>query len=616
MRVRVYKNTNFGNNEMVWNVPHPNYNFDSNHSYVTFDDVKVRFPLLTTAISLKGSYVKDTAFLDYMIITDDEDNKTYYFISSIIADRNTVSFSVVLDVLTTYNLLSTPISGTIVRKHDTNLSENRFDYPSALGYEGNYINSFYTFASYSTDKTRLIESTIDLTKILPSIDIPSDDGSNFTIPQLPIPAHTTDYSITSWRSNITDDVSHAFTLYLNDEVDKSVLNVIRGMAGDGAISDSYIIPSEAVTIGKVGAEVRSIRGRYITKTLSVKLSSKPALGTWVPKNEAILGMVTVSIMSLQEKTTSSFPGWDLEDSVDETGNLQVALWCDPKPSGAPYCCPTQVKTLDPLEDTGIINLATMEVKSTRGGQWLRNPLIYSTGKGEAFATVETQLQREKSEYERKVALQQLEMNKRERDIQIAQSDYNYQSGLASSLISGGASLASKDFGGLVNAAKGAYDSTVSQDFIKQMQDLKAYEQETEKTLINMAHTNNLKNLNVQEAIRRISPREVVFHQNESMGSYEQYNGFAISINIPDLESLKAKDMEFSKYGYPVYESVVNFKMLDHLRVNHTVYQFENPMLEIGGKIGDMARAVLEGGIRILSNKYTTSNILNNPKVGE
>jgi hypothetical protein len=130
----------------------------------------------------------------------------------------------------------------------------------------------------------------------------------------------------------------------------------------------------------------------------------------------------------------------------------------------------------------------------------------------------------------------------------------------------------------------------------------------------MAYSNNLRNLNIQETIRRVVPREVVFEPNESLGSFEEYNGFTLSLIVPDLESLKAKDMEYSKYGYPVYEAVENFVMLDHLRQNHTVYQFESPLVQIGGQHGDMVRAVLQSGIRILSKKYTRGNILNNPKI--
>jgi hypothetical protein len=245
---------------------------------------------------------------------------------------------------------------------------------------------------------------------------------------------------------------------------------------------------------------------------------------------------------------------------------------------------------------------------------LRNPLIYSTARGEIFSTIETQLQRERAEYEKRVSLHQLEMSRREREIRIAQADYNYQSGLASSIIGGGVSLFSGDFGGAFSQAKNILDSTVNQTFIQQMRDLQAYEHEAERQLIQMAYSNNLRNLNIQETIRRVVPREVVFEPNESLGSFEEYNGFTLSLIVPDLESLKAKDMEYSKYGYPVYEAVENFVMLDHLRQNHTVYQFESPLLEIGGQHGDMVRAVLQSGIRILSKKYTRGNILNNPKI--
>ena len=142
------------------------------------------------------------------------------------------------------------------------------------------------------------------------------------------------------------------------------------------------------------------------------------------------------------------------------------LWCDPKPSGAPYCCPDQVYSLHPNEKDGIITLATLEVKSVRGGQWLRNPLIYSTARGEIFSTLETQLQRERAEYEKRVALHELEMSRREREIRIAQSDYAYQSGLASSIIASGVNLLSGDFGGAFTQAKSAFDATVNQTFIQ------------------------------------------------------------------------------------------------------------------------------------------------------
>jgi hypothetical protein len=617
MDVQIYKNTNFGNNDLVWNVPHPDYDFTV-HDTKIFNNVNMRVPLLTTGIVVEGDYDFETVFYDYMIITNDTGIKTYYFINTIVADRNVLIFSVTLDVLTTHNILTKPVSGTIVRKHDTNPDETKFDYPTAQSnFDGNYQRDVYSFIGYTNAVTRLIESTVNLSTVDPSVSLKAVDGSSMVVPTLPKPAHTTEYDITSWASEITKDDTRAYTLYLNDLVSDSVLNTVRGLSGDGAISDSYVIPTEAVTIVNSAAEVSKITGKFVTKSSTLKLEidfTKYGDGTWIPANETIKGMFSVTITSLQEKTKLTFPSWELQESVDADGFIKLNLWCDPKPSGAPYCCPDQVLSLYPAEKTGIINLGTLEVKSVKGGQWLRNPLIYSTGRGEVFSTIETRLERERADYEKKVSLHQLELTKRERDIQIAQADYNYQSGLASSIIGGGSSLLSKDFGGALNQAKGIYDGAVNRQFVQQMRDLNSYQMESEKQLINMAHSNNLKNLNIQESIRRVNPREVVFAPNESMGAYEQYNGFTISLTIPDFESLKAKDMEYSKYGYPVFEAVTDFVMLDNLRENHTVYQFQNPFLEIGGQNGDMVRTVLQSGIRILSKQYTSSNILNNPKL--
>lgn len=613
MDVKIYKNTNFGNNDLVWNVPHPTYDYLV-HLSQTFNNVNMRFPLLTTRIIVQGTYDFDTAFYDYMIITNDLGIKSYYFINAIVADRGVLIFSVTLDVITTHNILAQPVSGIIVRKHDTNANESKYDYPTALSFEGNHQRELYTFIGYTQPVTRLIESTVNLSTVDPSKTLPTIDGSSMVVPTLPKPNHVTEYNVTSWASNISKDDNRAFTLYLNDTVSQSVLNTVRGLSGDGAISDSYAIPTEAITIVNVGAEVKTITGKFVTKVSTQKLEINFTEYAWTPANEAIKGMFTVAITSMQEKTRITFPAWELKESIDINGFIKLNLWCDPKPSGAPYCCPDQVFSLYPAEIGGIINLATNEVKSVRGGQWLRNPLIYSSAKGEIFSAIETNLQRERAAYEKRVSMHQLELSKRERDIRIAQSDYAYQSGLASSIIGGGASLLSGDFGGAFSQAKGILDATVSQQFTQQMQDLQAYEQQSEKTLINMAYSNNLKNLNIQETIRRVVPREVAFAPNESLGSFEQYNGFTLSLLIPDIESLKGKDMEYSKYGYPVYEAVTDYIMLDKLRQNHTVYQFDAPLLEIGGQHGDMVRAVLQSGIRILSKQYTRSNILNNPKV--
>lgn len=613
--IEIYKDTNFGAAELVWNVPHPDYDF-SQHQKQTFPNVNIRIPLLTTRIVVHGQYDFDTAFYDYMVLTTDDNKKVYYFINSIIAERNVIIFNVMLDVITTYDVLTKPISGVIIRKHDTNPDESKFDYPTALDYEGNYQEEVYSYVGYDPDAIRLIESTINLSELDPSVNIPSEDGNNFVIPQLAKPVHVTEYEITAWGGNKIEDENHAFTLYLNDLVDDDILNTVRGLAGDGAISDSYTIPTEAVTIVNNGAEVEKITGKFLTKSTNLKLDVNWNDVGWTPRNEAVKGMFKVALTSLQEKTRITFPAWDLQESVDQDGYIKVNLWCDPKPSGAPYCCPDQVFSLHPNETEGIITLATLEVKSVRGGQWLRNPLIYSTARGEIFSTIETELQRQRADYEKQVALHELEMSRREREIRIAQSDYAYQSGLASSIIAGGASLLSGDFGGTFAQAKSAFDATVNQTFIEQLRDLQTYEQEAERQLIQMAYSNNLRNLNVQEAIRRVVPREVAFEVAESMGAYKGYNGFLISLVVPDLESLKAKDMEYSLYGYPVYEAVEDFQMLEHLRENHTVYQFENPVLEIGGRVGDLVRAVLQAGIRILSKKYSRENLLNNPKRAE
>lgn len=616
MKVIIFKNTNFGNNDLVWNIPSPTYDF-SIHDKKEFNDVKMRFPLLTTRIVVQGEYDFNTAFYDYMIIEDIIEgvvSKTYYFIKAIVADRNALIFSVILDVLTTHNILATPISGTIVRKHDVNPLETRFDYPTALNFEGNFTNEIYDVITYDTDITRFIESAVNLSAVDASVTLPSLDGGSIVIPTLPKPEHNTEYKVTAWSGNVSTDNSRAFTLYNADVIDDNVLNTVRGLSGDGAISDSYAVPTEAITVTGSGAEVTSVTGRFVTKTSAMKLEIDFSDMSFTPKNEATRGLFSVTLMSMQEKTRITFPAWDLQNSVDSEEYIKVNLWCDPKPSGAPYCCPDQVETLFPYTNGGIINLATLEVKSIRGGQWLRNPLIYTTGRGEIFSTIETQLQRERADYEKQVSEHQLEMSQKERNIRIAQSDYNFQSGLAATLIGGGLSLATKDFKGAFDQGKAALDQTVNQRFVEQMKELQQYELETEKTLINMAHSNNLKNLNVAESIRRVVPREVVYQPNESLGSFEQYNGFTLTLSVPDRNSLMAKDMEFSMYGYPVYEAVTNFQMLDNLRTNHSVFQFEAPLLPIGGKNGDMVREVLQSGIRILSKPYTPANILNNPKL--
>ncbi len=616
--IKAYESTNFGNNDLVWNVPHPDYDFGQHTEHI-FNGVNIRHPKFTNMIVVRQEWDDDFSYIDYLTVFDGASKVANYFVTATVPERGNVIFSVMLDVITSYDVLSTPISGVLVRKHDTSNDEDRFDYPTALTVEGNYAIESYDFVSYSSGVTRLVESAVNLSQLGQSVTIDSGTGK-VTVPTLLKPSHSTVYKINTWGGGFVLDNNRAFTLYLNDNIDENILNTVRGLSGDGAISDSYAIPTEAVTITNNGAEITQLESKIITKTTSLKMELDTTRGQpkgatpYVPKNEAIKGMFAIRITSTQEKNSLTFQAWDIKNSVDNEGYIQVDLWSDCKPSGTPFCCPTQVETLDPAGDDYLNRLATFEVKSVRGGQWLRNPLIYSTAKGEIFSTVETQLQRERAEYENKSALFQLEMSKRERDVRIAQADFNYQSGQLTNIISGVGSLASKDVGGALTSAKGIIDSSVNKAYIDEMRAVQEYEQTMERQLISIAYSNNLKNLNVQEALRRIVPREVVFQSNESLGGYEGYNGFTVTVIQPDLETLKAKDIEYSKYGYPVYETVTDFNMLDNLRQNHTVFQFEKPTISKGGKIGDMIREVLQGGIRICSQICTPENLLNNPKL--
>src|SRR5690606_37979325 len=90
--IEIFKDTNFGAAELVWNVPHPDYDFNQ-HEKLTFTNVTIRQPLLTTRIVVHGQYTFDTAFYDYMRLTTDTGRKVYYFISSIIAERNVLIFN-------------------------------------------------------------------------------------------------------------------------------------------------------------------------------------------------------------------------------------------------------------------------------------------------------------------------------------------------------------------------------------------------------------------------------------------------------------------------------------------------------------------------------------------
>lgn len=617
MSADFYVESGLGKQDLVVNVP--SYLFFNNFDYHQRDNfiINVRNPFQLDNIVVKKD---DTTFrnYDYVRIMHSYNSITpaCYFVTSIRVEHNIMICSVTLDVITTYQVLNSPVTGTITRKHVMPENDSIFGYPTALNIDANYTNELYDVVGYdSSDMTKLIESSINLRTISPAKELTSSSGGKVVIPVLPEPAHKTTYAITSWDSEITTDNSNAYTLYLFDLVTKDVLNTVRGLSGDGAISDSYMIPSEAVTTTASGSEVTNIRGRFLTKTLSLKLEidfTKFNESSWTPRNKAILGMFKVAITSLQEKTRIEFPAWDLRNSVNGENYIRVNLWCDPKPSGAPYCSPDQVETLYPNVPTGINNLATLEVKSVRGGQWLRSPLIYNTGSGELFAGVETQLQREKAEYDKNVSMHQLNMSQKEREIRIAQSDYQYESGLASSIIGSGMSLLSKDFSGAFAQGKSTVDSVVNQGYIEQLRALQDYEHKMEKNLIAQAYSNNLKNLNVQESIRRVVPREIAYGKNDSMGSYDSYNSFMVSLVVPDIDSLKNKDLEYTLYGYPVYEHVENLVLFNGLyRKTHNVYQFDNVVSKWTGVIGDTIKQVLQSGIRIVHRVPTPENLLDN-----
>jgi hypothetical protein len=257
----------------------------------------------------------------------------------------------------------------------------------------------------------------------------------------------------------------------------------------------------------------------------------------------------------------------------------------------------------------------LEFKSVKGGQWLRAPLIFTTGRGEIFATQESRLMRERAAFERQVSERQLELRENERQIRVRQHDIQIANQLYGSSSSFMGDILSGNIQSAIQGGLNLWGNIQNLHYIQQLRNLKEYSYARDFELINMAYRNNLTNINLQENIRRVAIPEVVFVQNDSMVGYEHYNGFMISLNQPDIDYLIGKDIEYSKYGYPVYESVRNFNILNNLRVNHTVYQFQNPIIELGGKVGDLARNMLSTGVRILSNRYSENNLINNPKVG-
>lgn len=616
LQATLYKDTMFGSNEEVLNIPSPTYNF-AQHETKVYNNVQISTPLLMSELILQGVYSLELDRYDYMVLRDVEDNNkvlAYYFINAIVGDNVNIAVSVTMDVLTTHSIVTKPVTGVIIRKHDTNLNETKFDYPTALQVDGRIYNKqVVDKITYSKPTVRLIESAIDLSAISSSQTIVSNDNQNIVVPKLPQPKHKTRYIV---EGRIVDHIDNtgAYTLYDADLIDQDILDTVRGLSGDGAISDSYTVPSEAVEITRVGEAITQLKGKFITTTSQLKLEAYIDSPTpYIPKNEATKGLFRVGIQSMITKESVEYEGWNLKDSGDSNGFIKFDLWCDPKPSGNPYCAPNQVETLHPNVSTPPLDLSTQDMKSIKGKQWLRNPLVYTTAQGSKYTEMESLLQKRQAKFEYDNAVTQLEIGKKERDIQLAQADYAQNASNISTAMSVLSSASQRNLGGVAGGLGSLVSSNVNAGYTDQLNKLKEYEYTKQKEMATTAYRNNLSNIELSSKISRNVPVEVSFTESESLGSYEQYNGFNVYVITPDYQTIIAKDREFSKYGYPVYQPVEGFVMNNNLRVNHSVFQFENPMIELGGTLGDLAREVLQNGIRILSNKYSVNNILNNPK---
>lgn len=618
------KGTNFGNNDKVWNIPSPTHDF-SQYPQKIYSNITKRLPLLATGFIVSGIYTDDLKEYDYLIVKDlDTLQLRYYFVDGVTGDRNIIMLSVILDTFTSYNLLSTPITGTLIRKHDVNVAETPFDYPTALVYNPMYENYRSDIISYFAHGNKTVvnfmESSVDLIAIPSARTIQSDLLKNVTIPSLKKPSHKTLYSITLTTTGDikwVDDWSGALTLYLTASVPQSNLDTLRGLAGDGAISDSFQLPASAVYLTDGGSgKITMLEGELLNRdtTLAYKIEG------YIPKNKAVEGMFKVEISSIGSGDVKTFPSWALKNSLNASNQLVVKLWNNPKPSGNPFCCPLNppinmpIKTL--VDDYNILE-STFEIMlktSVKGEQWLKNPLIYNTGKGEIFASVESQLQKDKSAFEMNSAMTNLEISQREKDIRIAQQKYNYEASQTMGILGIAGDLLSGDIGGALSGGSNAIMNKANQRYIKELQALKNYEGSKQSQLIKIAHSNNLRSLDIQDKIRRMVIPEVVYRENSALKAFDFGNDFRVTIVQPDIETLKLKDMEYNLYGYPVAENVENFNMINNLRVNHSVFMFSDCIIEKGGDIGDITREFLRNGIRILSNKYTLNNLINNPKV--
>lgn len=618
--VILFKNTNFGNNDRVWNIPSPNHDFNQ-YTKKTYGNVNKRFPLLATSFIVGGNYSDDLKEYDYMIVKDVNTNDLrYYFVDGITGDRNIILISVIIDTFTTFNLLSTPITGTLIRKHDTNINETPFDYPTALQYNPMYENYRSDIVTFNDvyEYEDFIESSVDLVALPSAKTIEGDLLKNITVPILKKPTNRTKYIIQVNDNENMDmwDDTGALTLYSAKRVSTTNLDTLRGLAGDGAISDSFSIPTNAIEVseGNYGV-INSLTGKIIPRTTHLDYKVEG----YTPKNKAIAGMFKVELSSLGSGDVKQYPSWILKNSIDANNKFMVKIWCDPKPSGNPFCCPINPPLNTPLINSdNELNLAEsayeiMLKTSVKGEQWLKNPLIYNTGKGEIFASVETQLQRDKSAFEMQSAMTNLEISQREKDIRIAQQKYNYEASQTMGILGIAGDLLSGDLGGAISGVSNAMVNKANQQYIRELQSLKSYEGRKQGQLIKIAHSNNLHSLDIQEKIRRIVAPEVVYRENSSLKGYDFGNDFRVSIIQPDIETLRTKDMEYSLYGYPVAEYVDSFVMTNNLRVNHSVFQFAECLIDVGGDIGDITREFLRSGIRILSNKYSISNLINNPK---
>lgn len=615
--VILFKNTHFGHDKVVWNVPSLDYDF-SQHTVKTFTNVLKRIPLLATSLILNAEYTKDLKMYDYMSVRDLESGEmTYYFVDGISGDRNIIMVSMMLDVITTYKILNEPISGTLIRKHDNNPNESPYDYPLALQYSSQYEVYSSKIVDYPNahERRTFIESSVDLTSIPSAKTIISDLGREMTTPILGKTPFSTTYYMhlaPNYDFGYILDTTGALTLYDAKLIKSDTLNTLRGLAGDGAISDSFTIPSSALNVvpNAVSPELIS---RLEGKAVQVELQST-LLNSETYINQATRGMYEVELSSLASGDTRRFPSWSIKTSIIND-KLNLKLSCNPKPSGCPYLSPLNAPinlNKIPSPNSALTLFSDLLKCSVMGGQWVKNPLIYTSGKGEILATVETELQREKSAFERDQSTAHLNISQREKDIRIAQQKYNYEVGQVGTLMSIAGDVLTGDLGGVMSGVSSVYIDRANQQYIRELQQLKSYENSVQGNLIKIAHRNNLRSLNVQENIRRVVAPEVTHRENDSLKSYNYGNTFRVSIISPNEETLIQKDMEFSLYGYPVMEKVQNFVM-NNLRKNHSVFQFDSPILNFSGEIGELVSEYLRSGIRILRKPYSANNLLNNPK---